>query len=221
MGNYTAAPDDEDYDVFISDVPKNDDNEVEPPPCDRYMAQVLSAQQVLPFCGTLLVAGLLGNALFVFVLVKYKGLKYVEKTYFLNLAISKMCFLLFLPFWFHTALERRSADEPLCWVFAGLRAVGVFSEALFNTLLIMQRYVVFFHVRWLSPAFRTMPGTVITSVLMWVVAFLVTLPEYVLYQPQMGFQEDQWCSLSRSHFLPADETFWKHFLTLKMNILDT
>nr|XP_026245649.1 C-C chemokine receptor-like 2 [Urocitellus parryii] len=221
MDNYTEAPDD--YDVFISDDPKKNDHEVvevePPPPCDRYTAQVLSAQQVLPFSGTLLVAGLLGNALFVFVLVKYKGLKYVDKTYFLNLAISKMCFLLFLPFWFHTALERRSADEPLCWVFAGLRSVGVFSEALFNTLLILQRYAVFFHVRWLSPAFRTTPGTVITSVLTWVVASLVALPEHVLYQPQVGFQGDQWCSLSRSHFLPAHEAFWKHFLTLKMNIL--
>lgn len=215
MDNYTASPEDDYYDVFIEGDVKNDEVDT----CDRHVAQVLSAQQVLQLSCTLLVAGLLGNALVVFVLVKYKELKYVEKICFLNLAISNLCFLLFLPFWAHTALQGGSTDDPLCWVFAGLRAVGVFSEALCNALLIVQRYVVFFHVRWLSPALGTVRGTVITSVLMWVVAILVTLPEYVLYKPQMEFQKYKWCSLSRSHLLPANETFWKQFLTLKMNIL--
>ncbi|MBZ3872426.1 Chemokine C-C motif receptor-like 2 [Sciurus carolinensis] len=213
MDNYTAAPEDDEYDVIIEGDLKNDEVE----PCDRFVAQVLSAQQVLQLSCTLFVAGLLENALVVFVLVKYKGLKQVEKIYFLNLAISSLGVLLSLPFWAHTALQGGSVDDALCRVFAGLRSASVFSEALFNTLLMVQRYVVTFHVR--CPASKTVPGTVMTSVLMWVVAILVILPECVLYEPQTEFQKYKWCSLSRSYFLPADETFWKHFLTLKMNIL--
>ncbi|XP_023382804.1 chemokine C-C motif receptor-like 2 [Pteropus vampyrus] len=47
---------------------------------------------------------------------------------------------------------------------------------------------------------------------------LVALPEFLFYQPQTGSQEPE-CFFSRLHFLPGNETFWKYFLTLRMNIV--
>ncbi|XP_008580349.1 PREDICTED: C-C chemokine receptor-like 2 isoform X2 [Galeopterus variegatus] len=213
MVNYTLAPEDE-YDVLIEGDLEN--NEIEQ--CDSYDANTLSTQLVPQLCYTVFVAGLLGNILVVLVLVKYKGLKHMENIYFLNLAVSNVCFLLVLPFWAHAAAPGESLGQPACKVLVGLHALGVYSQALFNTLLTVQRYLVFFQVGSFSPATRMVPCTITTSILVWIMIILVTLPEFMFYKAQMAGQKYK-CSFSRPYFLSADETFWKHLLTLKMNIL--
>ncbi|XP_010995387.2 C-C chemokine receptor-like 2 isoform X1 [Camelus dromedarius] len=210
MANYTSAPEDE-YDVLIEDNLTN--NEIEP--CTSYDPKILLAQLVPHLYTTLFMVGLLDNILAVLILVKYKGLKYVENIYFLNLAIANLCFVLTLPFWAYTASHGGVLGNPLCKTLVVFYSIGLYSEAFFNALLTVQTYCKFFDVRFFS-ASRTVAGSTITMA--WVVAVLVTLPELVFYKPQLESQEYK-CFLSRPHFLPADETFWKHFLTLKMNIL--
>nr|XP_020035151.1 C-C chemokine receptor-like 2 isoform X1 [Castor canadensis] len=212
MTNYTEAPEDE-YDVLIV----GDLDFSEPEQCDKHATNVLSAQQVLQLCSTVFVIGLL-NILVVFILIKYKGLKHVGNIYFLNLALSNLCFLLPLPLWAHMASHGTSLIHPTCKILAGLHSIALYSEALFNVLLTVQRYQVFSHLRWLSLALQTVPGGVITSVLAWVIATVVTLPELVFYQLQTEGHEDK-CSFHTPHFLPAEETSLKSFLTLKTNIL--
>ncbi|KAL2803930.1 C-C chemokine receptor-like 2 isoform 1 [Daubentonia madagascariensis] len=214
MANYTSAPEEE-YDVLIEGDLK--DNEAEQ--CDRYDAQVLSAQLVPQICSLVFLAGLLGNIVVVLILVKYKGLKHVENIYFLNLAVSNLCFLLTLPFWAYTASHGGSLGDAMCKFLVGLCSAGLYGEALFNVLLTVQRYLVFLHVQRFSWATRTTPCGIITSVLAWViVVILAILPECMFYKPQMEGQVYT-CTFSRPPFLPMDETFQKHFLTLMMNIL--
>ncbi|XP_058932673.1 C-C chemokine receptor-like 2 isoform X2 [Kogia breviceps] len=213
MANYTSAPED-DYDVLIEDNLSN--NEIEP--CTPYEPKVLSAQLV-PYLYTMVfTAGLLDNILVVLILVKYKGLKQVENIYFLNLAISNLCFLPTLPFWAYTASREGVLGDPLCKILVALYSIGLYSEAFFNVLLTVQRYQEFFRMRRLFSACRKVAGSIFTSALAWLTAILVTLPELAFYKPQMESQKYK-CFFTRPHFLPADETFWKHFLTLKMNIL--
>ncbi|KAI4029331.1 C-C motif chemokine receptor like 2, partial [Homo sapiens] len=206
MANYTLAPEDE-YDVLIEGELESDEAEQ----CDKYDAQALSAQLVPSLCSAVFVIGVLDNLLVVLILVKYKGLKRVENIYLLNLAVSNLCFLLTLPFWAH------AGGDPMCKILIGLYFVGLYSETFFNCLLTVQRYLVFLHKGNFFSARRRVPCGIITSVLAWVTAILATLPEYVVYKPQMEDQKYK-CAFSRTPFLPADETFWKHFLTLKMNI---
>uniref|UniRef100_A0A8C3XC85 Chemokine C-C motif receptor-like 2 n=1 Tax=Catagonus wagneri TaxID=51154 RepID=A0A8C3XC85_9CETA len=213
MANYTSAPDD-DYDVLIED--DLGSNEIEP--CTPYDPKVLLAQLVPYLFTTVFLAGLLGNLLVVLITVKHKGLKQVENIYLLNLAVCNLCFLFTLPFWVHTAWHGRDPGEPLCKILLVLSSVGLFSQAFFNVLLTVQRYQKFFHVRGFFSATRTVAGSIFTSVLVWVIAILVTLLELAFYKPQMENQKHK-CFFGRPLFLPADETFWKHFLTLKMNIL--
>ncbi|XP_016796388.2 C-C chemokine receptor-like 2 isoform X1 [Pan troglodytes] len=207
MANYTLAPEDE-YDVLIEGELESDEAEQ----CDKYDAQALSAQLVPSLCSAVFVIGVLDNLLVVLILVKYKGLKCMENIYLLNLAASNLCFLLTLPFWAH------AGGDPMCKILIGLYFVGLYSETFFNCLLTVQRYLVFLHKGNFFSARRRVPCGIITSVLAWVTAILATLPEFVVYKPQMEDQEYK-CAFSRTPFLPADETFWKHFLTLKMNIL--
>ncbi|XP_052497587.1 C-C chemokine receptor-like 2 isoform X2 [Budorcas taxicolor] len=213
MANYTSAPED-DYDVLIEDDLSNSKIE----PCVPYDPKILSAQLVPSLYTTVFIVGLLDNILVVFILVKYKGLKQAENICFLNLALSNLGFLLTLPFWAYAASHGEGFDDPLCKILLMLYSIGLYSEAFFNILLTVQRYKEFFHVRRRFSACRTVAGSILMSALVWVTATLVTLPELVFYKPQMESQKSK-CFFTGLHFLPDDETFWKHFLTLKMNIL--
>ncbi|XP_007949969.1 C-C chemokine receptor-like 2 [Orycteropus afer afer] len=213
MDNYTLAPDNE-YDVLIEgDLTINDIEQ-----CDKYDANVLPAQLVPKLYSPVFVICLLYNLLVMLILIKYKGLRHMENIYFLNLAVSNLLFSLTLPFWAYTASHGGILGDPICKILIGIYFIGLYSEACFNMLLTVHRYLVFFHVQSISLAAKTVPCGIFTSAFVWMVAVLVTLPECIVYRPQLGRQEDK-CSPSKSRFLPADETSWKHFLTLKMNIL--
>lgn len=210
MDSYTVAPED-DYDVLIQD--DLDSHEME----QALTPELLSAQQVLQFCCSVFAVGLLDNALAVFILVKYKGLKNVGNIYFLNLAVSNLCFLLPLPFWAHTATHGGSPGNATCNVLVGLHSTGLYSETLFNILLLVLGYKLFSQGT-LSSTFMTVPGGVVTSILAWTMAIALSLPESVFYQPRMERQKHK-CAFGKPHFLLVEEPFWKYFLTSKMNIL--
>nr|XP_023476339.1 C-C chemokine receptor-like 2 isoform X1 [Equus caballus] len=207
MANYTSTPEDE-YDVLIED---DLNNKIEQ--CDQYDTKILSAKLVPALYTVVFLLGLLDNLLVVLILVKHKGLKRVENIYFLNLAVSNLCFLLTLPFWAHSATHGGILGDPKCQILVALSSVGLYSEAFFNALLTVQRCLVFFDMETLS----SVPRGIITSVLAWGIAILVSLPELVFYEPQVESQKYK-CFFGKPHFLPADETFWKHFLTLRTNI---
>ncbi|KAL6031524.1 hypothetical protein STEG23_005902 [Scotinomys teguina] len=210
MDNHTAAPED-DYDVLIQDDLDGSEMDQAPTP------QLLSAQQVLQIYCSVFVVGLLTNALAVFILARYKGLRNVGNIYFLNLALSNLCFLLPLPLWAHTAAHGESPGNGTCKVLVGFHSTGLYSETLVNVLLLVQGYKVFSQGR-LASIFTTVPGSVITSVLAWVAAIALALPEAVFYQLPMERQGHK-CAFGKPHFLPIEEPSWRHFLTLKMVLL--
>ncbi|XP_049496292.1 C-C chemokine receptor-like 2 isoform X1 [Panthera uncia] len=212
MANYTLAPEDN-YDVLI----EGDLNDDEIETCHPYDAKVLLSGVVPKLFIPVLLAGLLGNILTVLILAKHKGLRRTENVYFLNLAVSNLCFSLSLPLWAYTASYGGVLGSPVCKTLVVFSSIGLYSEALFNVLLTVQRYLVSCNTRRF-PRTRTMHWNIASTVLAWGLATLVILPESVFYKPQMESQKYE-CFVSSPPFLPADETFWKHFLTLKMNIL--
>lgn len=210
MDNYTAAPDDE-YDVLIQ-------GDLDSGKVDGAVApELLSARQVLQFCCAVFAVGVLDNALAVYALVRFKGLKQVGDVCFLSLAVSNLCFLLPLPFWAHAAARGESPGHATCKVLVGLHSAGLYSQALLNTLLLVQGYLVFSQGSWAS-TLTTLPCAVVASVLAWVAAAALSLPEAVFYEPQMERQKHT-CAFGKPHFLPVEEPFWKHALALKTNVL--
>lgn len=212
MANYTIAPD-EDYDVLIED----ELDDIPGPSCQKYDASILLAQLAPLLYFSVFVVGFLGNMLVMLVLMKYKGLRHVENIYFLNVAISNVCFLLALPFWVHTANHGGLLSNSMCIVVVGFYSLGLYGQALGNTLLTVQRYLVIFNMRC-SQAARTRLCSIIINAVAWIIIILLTLPEFLYYRSQREGQENS-CSFNKPEFLPAEEPFWKHFLTLKMNIL--
>ncbi|VFV17230.1 chemokine (c-c motif) receptor-like 2 [Lynx pardinus] len=212
MANYTLAPEDN-YDVLI----EGDLNDDEIETCHPYDAKVLLSRVVPRLFIPVFLAGLLGNILTVLILAKHKGLRRTENVYFLNLAVSNLCFLLSLPLWAYTASHGGVLGSPVCKTLVVFSSIGLYSEAFFNVLLTVQRYLVSCNMRRFPPT-RTVRCNIASTVLVWGLATLVILPESVFYKPQTESQKYE-CFVSSPPFLPAEETFWKHFLTLKMNIL--
>ncbi|XP_012590690.1 PREDICTED: C-C chemokine receptor-like 2 [Condylura cristata] len=218
MANYTSAQDEYDeYDVLIEGDLPDDLEGLQTTSCAPYDTRSLPVGPVPPLYAACGVAGLLGHTGLAFILVKCKGLRHMENIYFLNLVISNLCFSLVLPFWTLTASHGEILNDPMCKILAALYSVGLYGEVLWNTLLAVQRYLVSCNVRRISTAAR-LPCRIMTSVLAWGTVILFTLPEFMLYTSQEGGQKIQ-CSFYGTSFLPADEPFWKKFLTLKMNIL--
>lgn len=211
MDNYTVAPDDE-YDVLIlDDYLDNSGPDQVPAP------EFLSPQQVLQFCCAVFAVGLLDNVLAVFILVKYKGLKNLGNIYFLNLALSNLCFLLPLPFWAHTAAHGESPGNGTCKVLVGLHSSGLYSEVFSNILLLVQGYRVFSQGR-LASIFTTVSCGIVACILAWAMATALSLPESVFYEPRMERQKHK-CAFGKPHFLPIEAPLWKYVLTSKMIIL--
>uniref|UniRef100_A0A8C5KRD6 C-C chemokine receptor-like 2 n=1 Tax=Jaculus jaculus TaxID=51337 RepID=A0A8C5KRD6_JACJA len=130
MANYTVAPEDDEYDVFIQDDAGSGDEEQSP--------ELLTAHQLLPLCSALFTVGCLDNVLVLFILIKYKGLKAAGNIHFLNLTISHLCFLLPLPFWAQAAAHGGHPGKPVCKVLLGLQSTSLQGGALFIIFLVME-----------------------------------------------------------------------------------
>lgn len=212
MANYTLAPDEDYYDILI----EGDLNHSVTEQCHQYDAAVLLAHVVPQLYTTVFLAGLLDNSLAVLALVKYKGLRHVENIYFLNLVVSNLCFLLTLPFWAHAASHGGTLGHPMCIILVTLSSVGLHSEAVFNVLLTLHSHLVLFHTRGFFSAARKVSWGIVTSVLAWGVAILVTLPELLMHKSRVDTQQYQ-CLLRGPHFLPGEDSSWGRPLTLRTN----
>lgn len=217
MANYTD--DDDDYDVLIYDPPS--DNETfgqdGAEPCPPYDPAVLSARLLPQLYTAASLLGLLDNVLMVTVLLKCHRLRQVEHICLLNVAASNLCFLLTLPLRAHAASPGRALGRPTCTVLVTLTSVGLHSEALFAALLALQRYLLCFPARRLSPAARRRSCGGLASGLAWLAAALLALPEVLLCVLPGGGRGSR-CPCSPPRFLPGQGSAWAPFLTVKVNV---
>uniref|UniRef100_A0A8C3IFU3 G-protein coupled receptors family 1 profile domain-containing protein n=1 Tax=Chrysemys picta bellii TaxID=8478 RepID=A0A8C3IFU3_CHRPI len=168
-------------------------------PCSNNVKQFAS-HFVPPLYSLVLIFGLVGNVLVVLILIKYKKLRSMTDIYLLNLAISDLLFIFSLPFWaYYIARE---------WDFGN--AIGMF----FIILLTIDRYLAIVHAVFALKA-RTVTYGILTSVVIWGIAILASLPGFIFHSVQK--EGPRWtCS---SHYPSNYEKEWRQFLILKMNIL--
>ncbi|KAJ7322576.1 hypothetical protein JRQ81_018863 [Phrynocephalus forsythii] len=75
-------------------------------PCPGVTVQKFASHVLPPLYTFVFIFGLLGNALVVLIIIRYKKLKSMTDIYLLNLAISDLLFIALLPFWaYHAAHE--------------------------------------------------------------------------------------------------------------------
>ncbi|XP_074842201.1 C-C chemokine receptor type 5-like [Carettochelys insculpta] len=183
-------------------------------PCQKAEVKNFASQFLPPLYSLVLIFGLVGNALVVLILIKYKRLKSMTDIYLLNLAISDLLFILSLPFWAYYAAREWYFGDAMCKILSGVYYAGFYSGMFFIILLTIDRYLAIVHAVFALKARRRTYG-ILTSVVIWGVAILASLPWLIFHGAQK--EVSHWsCS---PHYPPGQERKWKQFQTLKMNIL--
>lgn len=126
---------------------------------------------------SIFVIGVVGNSMVVAVIYCYMKLKTVANIFVLNLAVSDLTFLITLPMW--ATFTARGYHWPfggfLCKASAGLVIFNLYTSIFFLMALSIDRYLAIVHPVQ-SRRFRTVVYTRITCVVVWLFAFVLSLP---------------------------------------------
>ncbi|XP_029314037.1 type-1 angiotensin II receptor A [Cottoperca gobio] len=123
------------------------------------------------------VIGIVGNSMVVAVIYCYMKLKTVANIFVLNLAISDLTFLITLPMW--ATFTATGYTWPfggfLCKASGGLVMFNLYTSIFFLTALSIDRYLAIVHPMR-SRRLRTVMYARITCVLIWLFAFMLSVP---------------------------------------------
>ncbi|XP_021029010.1 C-C chemokine receptor 1-like protein 1 [Mus caroli] len=133
------------------------------------------------------IIGVIGNVLVVLVLIQHKRLRNMTSIYLFNLAISDLVFLSTLPFWVDYIMKGDWIfGNAMCKFVSGFYYLGLYSDMFFITLLTINRYLAVVHVVFSLRA-RTVTFGIISSIITWVLAALVSIPCLYVFKSQMEF----------------------------------
>ncbi|XP_006813726.1 somatostatin receptor type 5-like [Saccoglossus kowalevskii] len=129
--------------------------------------------------GIICFSGLIGNALVIYVLLRRSKIKTVANVYILNLASADFLFVVMLPFLAYTnSGSNWIMGEAVCKLVHGVDGLNMFAGIFTLVALSFDRYLAVVHgLR--SRKYRTIKAARMTCVLIWVLAFLVTVPLWV------------------------------------------
>ncbi|XP_014434096.2 C-C chemokine receptor type 5-like [Pelodiscus sinensis] len=183
-------------------------------PCQKPEVKNFASQFLPPLYSLVLILGLVGNALVVLILIKYKRLRSMADIYLLNLAVSDLLFILSLPFWAYYAAHEWVFGNAMCKILSGVYIAGFYGGMFFIILLTVDRYLAIVHAVFALKA-RTVTYGILTSVVTWGVAILASFPELIFHSAQK--EATHWtCS---PHYPWGQEKTWKQCQTLMMNLV--
>ncbi|XP_018431566.1 PREDICTED: C-C chemokine receptor type 7 [Nanorana parkeri] len=130
--------------------------------------------------GIIFSIGLAGNGLVMLRYIYFNRLKTGTDYYMLNLAIADMVFLITLPFWAASIVRTWIFGKEFCKVIYGLYKMSFFSGMFLLMSVSVERY---FAIVQAPSAHRHRSKTVwiskISSLGIWVLAFLLSVPEFI------------------------------------------
>uniref|UniRef100_UPI00398E9563 C-C chemokine receptor type 4-like n=1 Tax=Pristiophorus japonicus TaxID=55135 RepID=UPI00398E9563 len=160
------------------------------------------------------VFGLPGNALVLWVLLKYVRLKGMTDIYLLNLAISDLLFVMSLPFWAYSVANEWIWGNAMCKIINAAYVLGYYGGTMFIILISIDRYLAIVYAVQSGRA-RTVRHGIISSVVMWFVAILTSLPT-LIYNNIYIVKGRIICNT----FFPPESTFtWKLVTLFKACVL--
>ncbi|ELW67777.1 Somatostatin receptor type 5 [Tupaia chinensis] len=138
-------------------------------------------------------AGLAGNTLVVFAVLRHAQMRTATNIYILNLAVADILLLLGLPFLAtQNTLSYWPFGAPLCRLLMALDGVNQFTSVFCLTVMSVDRYLAVVHplraARWRRPHVAKL-----ASAAVWASALLVSLPVLVFADVQEGWGT---CNLS-------------------------
>lgn len=163
------------------------------------------------------IAGLIGNAMVIYVVLRFAKMKTVTNLYILNLAMSDALFLISLPFLITTTIiEHWIFDTAMCKIYFVLYSINFVTSVLTLTALSGDRYLAVCHPVS-SGRYRTTKIAFFVCLLIWSVSFFVMLP-IILYSttvPNFKDKNHDTCTVKwpDDQLIPPDKAFtWYTFL---------
>ncbi|XP_032553118.1 C-C chemokine receptor type 8-like [Chiroxiphia lanceolata] len=162
----------------------------------------------------LFVVGLVGNALVIWVLTVFKKIKTMTDVYLLNLAISDLLFVFSLPFLVrYSIMSQWTFGNAMCKIISSAYFIGFYSSVFFITIMSIDRYLAIVQSVY-ALKIRTAAHGAITSLVLWVIAILASMPDLIFYQ-EVNDNNQIKCI---PHY-PGGNNGWKTFSNFEVNIL--
>ncbi|XP_053343215.1 chemokine XC receptor 1 [Clarias gariepinus] len=156
------------------------------------------------FFTMVIVFSCVGNALVLWVLIKYENLRSMTNAFLLNLAISDLIFTLGLPFWGLDLVFGWTFGESACKSVSFIFYLGFYSSLIFLTVMTVHRYMAVVH-----PLSMLLNSTTYYSIgisaFIWFLSFCAATPYFIF-------------SVVSSH--PDSESFhFCHFNDIKWKLI--
>ncbi|KAM6338784.1 C-C chemokine receptor type 8-like [Podargus strigoides] len=162
----------------------------------------------------LFVAGLVGNALVIWILTVFKKVRAMTDVYLLNLAISDLLFVFSLPFLVQYSIRSQwTFGNAMCKIISSAYFIGFYSSAFFITIMSVDRYLAIVRSVYALQV-RTAAYGVITSLVIWAVAILASVPDLIFFQ-EINYHNQMKCI---PHY-PDSSNGWKTFSNFEVNVL--
>ncbi|NWV21697.1 CCR4 protein, partial [Origma solitaria] len=130
----------------------------------------------------LFVTGLMGNALVIWILTVFMKIKTMTDVYLLNLAVSDLLLVFSLPFLVQYSIASQwTFGTALCKIISSIYFIGFYSNVFFITIMSIDRYLAVVH-SLRAQGIRTTVHGVITSLVVWAVAILASMPDLIFFQ---------------------------------------
>ncbi|NXY50444.1 CCR8 protein, partial [Ceuthmochares aereus] len=162
----------------------------------------------------LFVTGLVGNTLVIWVLIVFKKIRAMTDVYLLNLAISDLLFVFSLPFLVQYSISNQwTFGNAMCKIISSAYFIGFYSSVFFITIMSIDRYLAIVRSVYALQV-RTTAHGVITSLVLWAVAILASVPDLLFFQ-ETNYNNRTQCI----HHYPDSSNGWKIFSNFEVNVL--
>ncbi|NWR90954.1 CCR8 protein, partial [Furnarius figulus] len=162
----------------------------------------------------LFVIGLVGNALVIWVLAVFKKIRTMTDVYLLNLAVSDLLFVFSLPFLIqYSIMSQWTFGNAMCKIISSAYFIGFYSSVFFITIMSIDRYLAIVQSIY-ALKIRTAVHGIITSLVLWVIAILASMPDLIFFQ-KVNDNNQIKCI---PHY-PDGNNGWKTFSNFEVNIL--
>ncbi|XP_078284212.1 C-C chemokine receptor type 4-like [Rhinoraja longicauda] len=155
--------------------------------------------------------GLPGNALVLYVFGRYRRPRTMTDICLLNLAISDLIFVIPLPFWAYFIVNQWIFGDAFCKIIDAFYVLGYYGGMMFITLISIDRYLAIVHAVFSIRRRTTLHG-LISSLVMWCLAILASLPSLIFTQV-INMEGRNVC-----HSFPPNDN-WRHFTIFRDNAL--
>ncbi|XP_043575371.1 C-C chemokine receptor type 3-like [Chiloscyllium plagiosum] len=157
--------------------------------CENHEPNAFGATLTPVLFSLTFIISLAGNALVLWVLVRYERLKTVTDIFILNLVTSNLLFTFSLPFWAVDHTRGWIFGKVMCKIMSSIFFIGYYSGIMLLTLMTIDRYFIVVHP---LPAvrIRKVSYAIAASSVVWGISMAATVPE-MIFSDIVGHEENR------------------------------